>query len=624
MNDSIADLKEQLRNRPDDWDLRLRLADAHRAAGEAAHATILLTTAPAPPQEAGHLIHAGNHLLDLATDRALEYANDVMRHDEMNAAASLLAANAWKKKGDPAQAEKFYLTAVTLDPSLENESQALRDWIQANADQSPRPGTAPVVLQSLQAVADEDDEPVAVAVVDDDDAPTAWAAMPPPDAAAVALTDEPVSDELLDARPKERRMFGAKFTAATTALLIHAGLIALLGLIAVAVPTTPTAEITAMTAAEQVQEKPETKKIIVPQPTTSTAAVARPTTSAMTAVGVSAVSLPEFDFKAPAEPVAEVATTDLGNSFSAAFQPKGTVQVNFFGIKSKGRRIAFLIEAERYMLTDPKGGIPAYEIVKDEIANMIAKFGVNTAFNVLLFDHFSLSAFREKLVPATTSNINEVRDWFYPVNREFEKIGLAAINYPKVQPKTEIEPIRNKMLQGYMLAIQYALESDVDTVFIITSGWRHMGKFENREEYEKYLKDVKWGPKEEAAWVAAVAEANAWLKKENQDRLAKGVPQRVIRSIHEIVGELGIRVRHKPSPNIEAEEREKQVINAMRAIYSSKDKPKPQINFVLFVGKDEKIIPMESHFEEIAQRARGGKLRVLQGMAALKNVSGRK
>ena len=61
----------------------------------------------------------------------------------------------------------------------------------------------------------------------------------------------------------------------------------------------------------------------------------------------------------------------------------------------------------------------------------------------------------------------------------------------------------------------------------------------------------------------------------------------------------------------------------MRAIYSSKDEPKPQINFVLFVGKDEKIIPMESHFEEIAQRARGGKLRVLQGMAALKNVTGR-
>lgn len=622
MNESIEDLKEQLRSQPNDWELRLKLADAHRDAGEAAHATIVLTTAPTPPQQTDHLLRAGDHLLNLATDRALEYATEVMRADEMNAAASLLAANAWKKKGNPAEAEKYYLTAVTLDPTLEEANQPLHDWITANAGTTPRRGTAPVVLQSLQAVADEDEEPVAVALVDDDE-PTSWAAIPPPDAVATPITHGPVSDELLDARPKQRRMLGAKLTAASTAILIHVGLIALLGIIAVSVPTTPSAEITAMTTAEQVQEKPETKKIIVPQPTTSTAAIARPTTSAMTAVGVSSVSLPEFDFKAPAEPVAEVATTDLGNSFSAAFQPKGTVQVNFFGIKSKGRRIAFLIEAERYMLTDPKGGIPAYEIVKDEIANMIAKFGVNTSFNVLLFDHFALSAFKDKLVPATTANISQVRDWFYPVNREFEKIGLAAINYPKVQPKTEIEPIRNKMLQGYMLAIQYALESDVDTVFIITSGWRHMGKFETREEYEKYLKDVRWTDKDEAAWVAAVAEANAWLKKENENRRAKGVPQRVIRSIHEIIGEMGLRVRHKPSPNIEAEEREKQVINAMRAIYSSKDKPKPQINFVLFVGKDEKIIPMESHFEEIAQRARGGKLRVLQGMAALKNVTGR-
>ena len=62
----------------------------------------------------------------------------------------------------------------------------------------------------------------------------------------------------------------------------------------------------------------------------------------------------------------------------------------------------------------------------------------------------------------------------------------------------------------------------------------------------------------------------------------------------------------------------------MRVIYSSKGKPKPQINFVLFVGKDEKTIPMQEHFEEIAQRARSGKVRVQQGMAGLKNVTGRK
>ncbi len=406
--------------------------------------------------------------------------------------------------------------------------------------------------------------------------------------------------------------------------MVHLGLFFLLGIIMIVLPAGPSAEITATSAAEEQQDKPETKKIVVPQPTPATAAVARPTTSAMTAAGVSAISLPDFDFKAPTEVVAEVATTDLGSSFSMAFQPKGTAQVNFFGIKSKGRRIAFLIEAERYMLTDPKGGIPAYQIVKEEIASMIGKFGVNTSFNVLMFDHFHLSAFNEKLVPGTTANVNMMKDWLYPVNQQFEKIGLAATGYPKLKATQEIEPVTSRLLQGYMLAIQYALESDVDTVFIITSGWRHMARYETKAELDVYLKEMRWTDKNEKEWLEAVAKANAWLKEENEKRKAKGVPQRVIRSIHEVIAELNINVRHKPGPNIDAEEREKQILNAIRIIYSSQGKTKPQINFVLFVGKDEKNIPMEDHFDNIASRARGGKVRVLQGMAALKNVSGRK
>ena len=354
-----------------------------------------------------------------------------------------------------------------------------------------------------------------------------------------------------------------------------------------------------------------------------TAAVARPTTSAITATGISAVSLPEFDFQAPAEAVTEVATTDLGSTFSPAFAAKGMAEVNFFGIKSKGKRIAFLIEAERYMLTDPKGGIPAYEIVKEEIANMISKFGVQTQFNVLMFDHFHLSAFSEKPVPGTTANMAAIRDWFYPVNREFEKVGLKPIGYPAVKPAREIEPVPTNRLQGYMLAIQYALESECDTVFIMTSGWRHMRKYDTPEEMAAYYKSVRWTDKNEEEWQEAVVEAKAWLAKENEQRKAKGIPQRVIRDIHEIVREILPSVRRKPGPDIDAEEREEQILNAIRVIYSSEKKTKPQINFVLFIGKDEQTIPHQDHFENVARRARNGKVRILQGMEGLKNVTGR-
>lgn len=476
---------------------------------------------------------------------------------------------------------------------------------------SATPGTepAPPEHEDVPALVAMDDEPVLSVV-------------PEPDIARSGTPVE-VDAELATVRPRKTRVVGAKLTAVALAILVHAALVLLLGVLVVVVPSPPVAEISAFVSAEQTQEKPETRQIVVPQPTMATSVIARPTTSAIAAVGVSSIALPRFDFKAPAEAATEIATTDLGSSFATAFQPKGTATVNFFGIKAKGRRIAFLIEAERYMLTDPKGGIPAYQIVKEEIANMISKFGVATAFNVLLFDHFHLSAFNKDLLPATTANIERVRDWLYPVNREFEKIGLAAINYPPLQARSEVEPIKSKLLQGYMLAIQYALESDVDTVFIITSGWRWMNALETEEERVKFLKEQRWGEREEKAWQAAVKQAQEWLARENAARMAKGIPQRVVRSLDEIITELRIPVRHKPGVNIDAETRQEQVINAIRVIYSSQGRPKPQINFVLFVGKDEETIPMQDHFEDIAQRARGGKVRVLQGMTALKNVTGR-
>lgn len=635
MKEETASLMEQLRSHPQDWDLRLRLADALAADGEPDHAAIIVSMAPGDPQDAAQLLRAGRHLLRVGGDRPLQYARKVMAVDEMDAQAALLAAEACRVKGDATEAEKHYLVAIELEPRLSGQTTALRAWIDSQVKTQAGKATAPVVLQNLERGPngqqdDDDDEPVVVAAAidDDDDEEVAVlaAVLPEPTVEAgepaLRLSDEELA--VLKAKPKRRRLLGTQLAAAVLAIVIHVGLALLLAVLVIVVPTQPSAEITAVSAVENVQEKPETKKIVVPQPTAATAAVARPTTSAITAAGISSVSLPEFDFKAPAEAVAEVATTDLGSSFSMAFQPKGTVNVNFFGIKSKGRRIAFLIEAERYMLTDPKGGIPAYQIVKEEIANMISKFGVQTSFNVLMFDHHHLSAFSERLVPATSANMDKVRDWIYPVNQEFEKIGLAAVKYPALKTTREIEPIRPRLLEGYMLAIQYALESDVDTVFIITSGWRHMARYETKEELAEYLKEVRWTAREEKAWLEAVAKAQAWLKEENEKRKAKGIPQRVIRGIHEVVRELNIQVRMKPGPNIDAEEREQHVINAMRAIYGGQGKTKPQINFVLFVGKDEKVIPMQEHFEEIAQRARGGKVRVLQGLAALKNVTGRK
>ena len=64
----------------------------------------------------------------------------------------------------------------------------------------------------------------------------------------------------------------------------------------------------------------------------------------------------------------------------------------------------------------------------------------------------------------------------------------------------------------------------------------------------------------------------------------------------------------------------------MKLHYLSKDKPKPQINFVIFIGADadDRNVPQMDHFKNLARRAKAGKVRVLKGLGALKNVTGRK
>lgn len=716
---SIDALRGRLKANPEDWDVRLALAEAQVAAGNEQQAAMLISTAPSEPQDVEHLVRAANFALALDDRLAMRYADAALAHDELNVAAALLRARIHQKRREPKEAYRFALVAGALDPDRTLKEAALLSWLAAEGllvpvgsaakSKAAKPSPAPQrpSMQSVRpklamglaakpsstpdvetppslpaqcdnevlelpnesvavalADAEEDEEPTAEPVdeelltavlaaedeVDEDGAATIEVAAAEGKTVAKAPTtvasqaggdddeddgdampvvvDEETATNATEGkrpRPARNRLILRQVSAAAIAIAVHAALVGLLGVLVIIVPPPKVAEIVGVVAPELVQEQPQTKQL-VPTSMPSAAPVAGAPARAITAAGISSIALPEFDAKTEGPMVTEIATTDLGASFAMPFSPKGTSKVNFFGIKSQGRRVAFLIDAERYMLTDPRGGYPAYEIVKNEIAGMIGKLGLETHFNVLLYEGANLSAFSEKLVPATTANKDKVRDWLYPVNREFEKLGIRPIGYPILQVQTEVEPVPNQYLTGYLRAIQYALETDVDAVFIIASGWRSMETPRTKEEMEKIRKQMRWTEKDDIAWREAIKKGQEWLKKENAARKAKGVPERVIVNIGEVWRDMGFRPPRSPPGGIQitAEQREDQVKNAIRILYSGKGKPKPQINFVIFIGKDqnEKTVPNLEHFENIAQRARSGKVRVLQGLAALKNVTG--
>ncbi len=88
--------------------------------------------------------------------------------------------------------------------------------------------------------------------------------------------------------------------------------------------------------------------------------------------------------------------------------------VGFFGIKDQGQRIAILIDTSDSMMTRAPG---AYSKVKTEAAKLVQGLGINTQFNLLIFEGGSL-AFREQLVPATDGNKTAAATWITGISED--------------------------------------------------------------------------------------------------------------------------------------------------------------------------------------------------------------
>lgn len=312
----------------------------------------------------------------------------------------------------------------------------------------------------------------------------------------------------------------------------------------------------------------------------------------------------------------------MGRSFGRDGIDMSRSAVNFFGITSSGERIMFIIDATDYMLEDKKGGIPAYNIIKQDVSRMVDELSPGTLFNVMFYRGGSVQAFSPTMLAATRENKDRIIKWIEPINKDYASRGNVRGNVNL--ERKDIQPMENHPSQ-WVKALQIAMEQGADAIFLLVSAWQWHGvSFENDAERDRWYAARKWGPSEEEAWQKAVADARAWLAEENKARKARGVPERVVHSMHTLVAELYPRVRRKPAPSFSADDVAQHINTARRLLYRERDYHPPPINVVLFLGKDEETRG-NSHverFNDIARKNRG-RFRVLQGMEALQNVTRR-
>ncbi len=346
----------------------------------------------------------------------------------------------------------------------------------------------------------------------------------------------------------------------------------------------------------------------------------------ITVTNVSSVNLPDLSVNMPTVNTKVAVGGNYGagrldDDFGRGGIDFSKSAVDFFGIKSSGERVMFIVDATKWMLEDKKGGLPAYNIIKEEISKMVDKLSSGTLFNVMFYDGGKLQAYSSKLLPATRQNKELFKEWIKPINKDFASVGKLSSNID-IQNK-DIKPMTDKA-NYWVKALQVAMEQGSDSINLMVASWQFHGRGLKGKELEDWYRDQDWGEEEEAAWNESVKKARAWLKNENEKRRKAGKPERVVVWIGSIVGELYPKVRRKPAASFSPDEVMKFVSNVERQAYREREGQPPPVNVVLFLGADESDDSNSSveRLEDLAKSHRG-KFRILQGLKALENVTGR-
>ena len=228
----------------------------------------------------------------------------------------------------------------------------------------------------------------------------------------------------------------------------------------------------------------------------------------------------------------------------------GIAGVNFFGAKSKGEKVVFVLDASTAMMDDAKGGYLTYKFAKDRIGQMIDRMNSATLFNVMVYTSrkgkTQTAMFSQALVPATPENRSKINEWLAPLNddvKHLENLNDLPGKYNGDGRKYDTGVTR---LPEFIEPVQAAMEQKADNIFILCKGWGDM-RMSNEDALtlrDAAPEDRDRDPKEvaEKRRIASEsqAEAKRILAEENQAREAKGLPPKVVPDMRSYIKSLGL------------------------------------------------------------------------------------
>ena len=317
----------------------------------------------------------------------------------------------------------------------------------------------------------------------------------------------------------------------------------------------------------------------------------------------------------------------------------GVSKVDFFGTKSKGEKIIFILDASRQMMEDAKGGYTTYRYAKEEIHKLIDGMPSATLFNVMAYSGRNIDLFRPKVVPATPENRDALKKWLEPINSNPHDVGRVAGEY---RPSVDYDSYLGSAVHQWLLAVQAAMELNANTIFVLCgavgqytaprSGGGSSGGTveppdpEEMAEYRQELAEIQ-------------AKAKAVFEKENKARAEKGLPPKIVYNWNRyITEELRLRLPDRPRGTVTggsgisspAERNKKRLelvqdhIDAVRSVqYVAKNLRDPTLNFVYLIARDARRF---AEYDDIMTLRRvadeyRGEVEMLRGAKTMHNLT---
>jgi len=239
---------------------------------------------------------------------------------------------------------------------------------------------------------------------------------------------------------------------------------------------------------------------------------------------VSVIALPELDVQVPQTQIAigtggRAVAGQLGGGFGSEALDLSMSAVDFFGIKSKGENIMFVVDVARSMLEPHRGDVDGFNRVKAELIRMINELNSASLFNICVFAN-GLDVYSSVPVTASPDEKKSAAEWIdeywryegsnllgssgvrfrnYSPDFTGHPIRRNRLSYSSIDTDVEVRLVELPKLHGRQIgegssrmdmALFASFELRVDTIFMITDGTPQVAYQFSEDGVENFTDDL--------------------------------------------------------------------------------------------------------------------------------------